>query len=72
MFLNYFKGNLSCKKISELSIDNDEKAIRVLKKSVFYFSSTLSVLFDLFAPDRIILGVLGYKLLKFWLLEVLK
>lgn len=72
MFPDYFKKNISCKKISELSMNNNEKAIRVLKKSGFYFGRTLSVLIDLFAPDRIILGGLGYRLPKFWLLEALK
>jgi len=72
MFQDYFKETISCKEISELSMNNDERAIKVLKKSGFYFGRTLSILFDLFSPDRIILGGLGYRLPKFWLFEALK
>ena len=71
MLPNDFEDNLSCKKISELSINNDERATKLLKKSGFYFGRTLSFLFDLFAPDRIFLGGLGYRLPNFWLLEAL-
>lgn len=72
MFPQYFEKDTTCKDIGELSGKGDKKANEVLKRSGFYFGRALSILFDLFSPDRIILGGLGYRLPGIWLSETFK
>ncbi|MGC8612575.1 MAG: ROK family protein, partial [Athalassotoga sp.] len=66
---DHFDKKITAQGISKLAISGDQKAIEVLKKSGKYLGIGLANLFDIFDPDRIILGSLSLRLPDIWIDE---
>ncbi|MGC8708543.1 MAG: ROK family protein [Athalassotoga sp.] len=69
LFPDYFPRRITTREISKMALSGDEKSIDVLKKSGRYLGIGLANLFDIFDPDRIILGSLSLRLPDIWLEE---
>ncbi|MGC8818779.1 MAG: ROK family protein [Athalassotoga sp.] len=69
LFPDHFSRRTTAQDISKMALSGDEKSAEVLKKSGRYLGIGLANLFDIFDPDRIILGSLSLRLPDIWLEE---
>ncbi len=69
LFPDYFSRRTTAHDVSKMALSGDEKSIEVLKISGRYLGVGLANLFDIFDPDRIILGSLSLRLPDIWLEE---
>ncbi|MGC9219464.1 MAG: ROK family protein, partial [Athalassotoga sp.] len=69
LFPDYFPRRTTAQDISKIALSGDEKSIEVLKRSGRYLGIGLANLFDIFDPDRIILGSLSLRLPDIWIDE---
>ncbi len=72
IFPGYFNDKITAQEISTLANSKDEKALKVLKESGKFLGIGLANLFDIFDPDRIILGSLSLRLPDIWFEEAKK
>ncbi len=72
IFPDYFDDKITAQEISILANSKDEKALKVLKESGKFLGIGLANLFDIFDPDRIILGSLSLRLPDIWFEEAKK